>query len=99
MFRGVKLPNECSYKINSVQGHRQSLQLESWQLEERKKHRGREKKNSIIVGLRRGWLFEPGLKQTLSSPYTHSLLTMPVASHYSVARRWLIALIWDQPVI
>lgn len=37
MFRGVKLPNECSHKINSVQGHRQSLQLETWQLEERKK--------------------------------------------------------------
>lgn len=37
MFRGVKLPNECSHKINSMQGHRQSLQLETWQLEESKK--------------------------------------------------------------
>lgn len=37
MFRGVKLPNECSHKINNMQGHRQSLQLETWQLEERKK--------------------------------------------------------------
>lgn len=37
MFRGVKLPNECSHKINSVHGHRQSLQLETWQLEEREK--------------------------------------------------------------
>lgn len=93
MFRGVKLPNECSHKINSVHGHRQSLQLETWQLEERKKHRGREKKNTIIAGLRRGWMFEPGLKQTLSSPYTHSLLTLPVASHHSAARRCFIALI------
>lgn len=66
MFRGVKLPNECSHKINSVQGHRQSLQLETRQLEERKKHSGREKKNRIIAGLRKGWLFKPGLKQTLS---------------------------------
>lgn len=44
MFRGVKLPNECSHKINSVQGHRQRLQLETWQLEERKKQRKRKEK-------------------------------------------------------
>lgn len=43
MFRGVKLPNECSHKINSVQGHRQSLQLETWQLEEREKTRRKRK--------------------------------------------------------
>lgn len=46
----------------------------------------RKKKNSIIAGLRKGWLFKPGLKQTLSSLYTHSLLTRPVASHHSVAK-------------
>lgn len=36
---------------------------------------------------------------SLSSPYTHSLLTMPVASHHSAAGRCLKALIWNQPVI